>query len=69
MDYELICATETGLDLIEELGIQKQSILVTSHYEETEIRSRCEKQGILLIPKSMSGFVPIGITPLAPAEV
>lgn len=59
IDYEFIDSAETGLDLIEELGIQTQAILVTSRYEESHIRLRCEKTDIKLIPKSMSGFVPI----------
>ena len=63
MDYEILNHKETGLDLIEELGIQSQSILVTSRYEEPAIRDRCEKLKIRLIPKSMSGFVPIEILP------
>ena len=62
MDYEISGSTESGLDLIETLGIQKQSILVTSRYEEKNIRERCESLGVRLIPKSMSGFVPIEIT-------
>ena len=61
MDYEISGSSENGLDLIENLGIQRQSILVTSRYEEKNIRDRCEGLGIKLIPKSMSGFVPIEI--------
>ncbi len=59
MDYEIIGSDDTGLDLIEQLGIQSQSILVTSRYEEESIRSRCIRQNIKILPKSMSGFVPI----------
>ena len=62
VDYEIIGSDETGLDLIEQLGIQSQSVLVTSRYEEDAIRNRCARQGIKIIPKSMSGFVPIEIT-------
>lgn len=62
MDFELIGCVESGLDLVEELGIQNNSILITSRYEELAIRSRCERQGIKLIPKPMIGFVPIAIT-------
>jgi len=62
MDYELSGMTETGLDIIENLGIQKNSILVTSWSEDTGVRERCKKLGVKLIPKSMSGFVPITIT-------
>lgn len=59
MDYEIIGSNETGLDLIEQLGIQSQSVLVTSRYEEESIRTRCIQQHIKILPKSMSGFVPI----------
>ena len=60
VDYEIIgSGGVTGLDLIEECGISSQSILVTSRYEETSIRERCENLGLKIIPKSMSGFVPI----------
>lgn len=61
MDYEINGTDETGLDVIETLGVQKQSILITSRYEEKHIRERCEKLGVKLIPKPMSGFVPIEI--------
>ena len=61
MDYEISGTSESGLDVIEALGIQKQSILVTSRYEEKNIRDRCESLGIRLIPKTMSGFVPMEI--------
>ncbi len=59
VDYELLNQKQTGLDLIEELGIGSQSILVTSRYEELNIRERCEKLGVQLIPKGMAGLVPI----------
>jgi signal transduction histidine kinase len=59
VDFEMLNHTQSGLDLIEEFKIQNQSILVTSRYEENQILSRCDKLGLKLIPKSMSGFVPI----------
>lgn len=61
MDHEIINHIDTGLDLIEECSIAKQSILVTSRFEEPHVRERCEELGVKLIPKSMSGFVPIEI--------
>ncbi len=61
MDFEIINHRESGLDLIENLGINKHSILVTSRYEEKNIRDKCEKLGVRLIPKPMSGFVPIEV--------
>ncbi len=61
MDYEIIGQSESGLDLVEELGIHKQSILVTSRYEEPQVRERCKRLGVRLIPKPMSAFVPIEV--------
>lgn len=62
LDYELIGFKETGLDLINELGIASQSILVTSRYEEPAIRQSCLKQKVRLMPKACAGFIPIVIT-------
>ena len=45
--------------LIEDLGIQSQSILITSHYEEANVRINCERLGVQLIPKEMASYVPI----------
>jgi hypothetical protein len=59
MDYEIKNDSETGLDLIEQLGIAQQAILVTSRYEEKAIRQRCNRLQLKLIPKTMCGFVPI----------
>lgn len=61
VDYELLGQNKTGLDLIEELHIAQNAILVTSRYEETKIRERCEKLKLQIIPKTMAGFVPIEV--------
>lgn len=61
VDYELLNQATTGLDIIEKLQISKQSILVTSRYEESNIKQRCAKLNIRLIPKPMAGFVPIEV--------
>lgn len=61
VDYELIGQDSTGLDVIEELKIQKQAILVTSRYEEIDILERCKRMGVRLIPKAMAGFLPMSI--------
>jgi CheY-like chemotaxis protein len=60
-DYEFLGAKETGLDIIERLGIQRQSILVTSRFEEESVMQRCMTMGVKLIPKGLAGFVPIEI--------
>lgn len=59
IDYEFLNETTTGLDLIEKFDIATQAILITSRYDDPQIRTRCEKLGIKLIPKSMAGHVPI----------
>ncbi len=46
-------------EVIEELGIQSQTILVTGRHEEPAILSRCLKQKIRMIPKSLAEQVPI----------
>lgn len=62
IDYEFLNQKTNGLDLIEMLGIQSRSILVTSWYEEEQIRQNCQNLDVKLIPKPMAGFVPIEIT-------
>lgn len=61
-DYELLGYTETGLDLIQTLNLEKCSVLVTSLYEEETIRAKCVELGILLIPKSLAGLIPVRIS-------
>lgn len=59
MDYELLGQEHTGLELIKSLGIEKQSILVTSRFEEKELREKCHERGVRLIPKLMAALIPI----------
>ncbi len=61
IDYELIGSQKNGLELIQSLGIQRQSILVTSRFEERPIRQACESEEVRLIPKSLAGFVPVRV--------
>jgi hypothetical protein len=65
VDFELIGSARTGLDLIEELKIEKRAILVTSRFEEKDIKRRCAARGIRMIPKSLAGFVPISVAKVA----
>lgn len=66
VDYEILGASQSGLDLIEELKICDKSFLVTSHYEEASIRKRCKDLGVKLIPKGMAALVPIEIAKKEP---
>ena len=59
VDYEFLGKAENGLFLIESLGIEAQSILVTSRHEDIEVVERCMAKSIRLIPKAMAGFVPV----------
>ncbi len=58
IDYEFLGQAETGLDLIERLAIQTQSILVTSRFEDREILRRCEEAKIKVLPKSLASIIP-----------
>lgn len=61
-DYELLKQHETGLDLIESLGLAEHAVLVTSRYDEPRIRERCSRLGVRVIPKGLAGFVPLDLT-------
>src|SRR3990167_4211499 len=60
-DYELVGDKKTGLDIIEELQLEKNSILVTSRYGQAEIQKRCENLSISILPKSLALLVPINV--------
>jgi signal transduction histidine kinase/CheY-like chemotaxis protein len=59
MDYELLGSKKNGLDLIENLKLNSDAILVTSRYDEQNVRERCKKNCVKLVPKGMSEFIPI----------
>ena len=61
LDYELIDSKDSGLALIEQLNLKRQAILVTSRYEEPEVRERTKNLGIKIIPKSFAPYVPISV--------
>jgi hypothetical protein len=60
-DCELIKEKDTGLSLAREFGIEPVTTIVTSHYDEADLRSGCEESGIRLIPKVAALFVPIEV--------
>ena len=59
LDYELLGQAVTGMDLIRKLGIQKQAILVSSRFEESQLVQNCEEIGVRIIPKSLASQIPI----------
>jgi signal transduction histidine kinase/FixJ family two-component response regulator len=58
-DYELLNSHQNGLDIIEKLGLTNNAILVTSQYDSSKVRMRCESLGIKLLPKNLAGAIPI----------
>ncbi|HNW44177.1 MAG TPA: ATP-binding protein [Elusimicrobiales bacterium] len=60
-DYELLGWKETGLSLAEELALCPHVILVTSHYEEPGVVEECVRLKVRLLPKGLSGLIPIAI--------
>ncbi len=61
IDFEFLGHSVDGLELIEKLNLQEKAILVTSHYDETEVRRRCERLNVKILPKALAGFVPLEI--------
>lgn len=60
-DYEFVEQSTTGLSRIAQLKIADSSYLVTSHYEDAEIRNRCIELNLKIIPKNFSAYIPIHI--------
>lgn len=59
IDYELLNQPKTGLQIIEDLAIERFSILMTSHFNDPELRQRAAKLKLRVLPKSSGGLVPI----------
>lgn len=61
VDFEFIGQIENGLDAVEAAGIADSAILVTSRYEERQVRQRAESLGVKVLPKSLAPFIPITV--------
>ncbi|MGK5086886.1 HAMP domain-containing sensor histidine kinase [Bdellovibrionota bacterium FG-2] len=59
VDYEFLGHDENGLDCIKRLGIADSAILVTSRFDEPSILARAQELGVRMIPKGLSGVVPV----------
>jgi hypothetical protein len=59
VDYEIHGQGKSGLEVIEELGLQEQSILVTSRFEDYRVQQAVLRAGVRMLPKQMSGMVPL----------
>lgn len=61
VDYEFANSNLDGIELIKMLGIEKQSILVTSRFDEAEIQTSCQKENIRLLSKTVASYIPIEV--------
>lgn len=59
IDLDLHGSAQDGLTLIEELRLQNESALVTSHYGERSVIERCRAIGVSIIPKPAASTVPV----------
>ena len=57
IDYEFIGSNKNGLSIIEELGIEDKSCLVTSRHEDLNVRDRCNEIGLRIIPKTFAAHI------------
>lgn len=61
VDYELGLNYMSGLEVVRELDIGHRATLVTSRYEDEDIRRNCEVLGMRLIPKFFTEIIPISV--------
>lgn len=59
IDYEFLGHDGNGLDVIENHYLAKQSVLVTSRYDEKPLRERAERLGVKILPKGLVPFIPL----------
>lgn len=60
-DFELINQEFNGLQIIEQIFMQKRSVLVTSHYGNQATREMAAKVGVKILPKQLVSDVRIQI--------
>ena len=71
LDYEMEHQEDTGLSLATMFNLGKYATLVTSRYEDNDVRESCKKLGMKIIPKHFAEHVPIIVTSkktLSPAK-
>lgn len=57
LDYEFINESINGTDILSEIQQYKNSILITSRYEESNVIDFCINNGVKIIPKSIMAFI------------
>lgn len=61
IDYELLNSETNGLDVIERLNVGNQAYLVTSRYENLDIRAHAHRLKVKILPKSYVTQIPIKV--------
>ncbi len=56
-DYEFVHESLDGIDTIIENDISKNSILITSHFNEDDLQERCLKNSIKMAPKNLARLI------------
>ncbi|MBI2519944.1 MAG: HAMP domain-containing histidine kinase [Bdellovibrio sp.] len=56
-DYDLGQDEKTGIDLIEEFGLQANSILMTNFHDDAFVQAKVMKAGVRMFPKALVEFV------------
>lgn len=59
IDHDLENQNRTGLQIIEDLVIEKYAILVTSHAYEIPLQNHASRRGLKMLPKSLAGLAPM----------
>lgn len=65
-DYDL-SAQETGLDLLRRVSKDSTRCLVTGNFDNQELLSACDREGIFLLPKGQVADIPIVVSRNSPA--
>ena len=59
MDYEFTGEPWNGLQVIEGLNLARNSVLVSSRYDDNAVPQECLRLGVRLLPKFMAPRVPV----------
>ncbi len=59
VDFDFAESAFNGIELIQKMGIENRSILVSGRWNDPEISLSCELLGIQRFPKEMLGLLPI----------
>ncbi|MBI4403135.1 MAG: hybrid sensor histidine kinase/response regulator [Deltaproteobacteria bacterium] len=60
-DQEFAGQQMSGVQCLEQLGVTKQAILVTSHWDRADIQAQCLRLGMRLLPKELCTLVQVNV--------